>query len=186
VKAPGRPASWWTVASSLALAAALSGCASPGALRAPGEEALEGRLSVRVEGAAAEPARSLSAGFELIGNADRGSLNLSTPMGTMLAQARWTPQQAMLITPQGQTPYADMPALMRGLLGEELPLAALFDWLRGRPWPGAQSQPSQPPDEDGFRQLGWQVSLARFAEGLVEARRMQPPAVTLRARMDRP
>ncbi len=190
MKALGRRAPWpaalWAGASSLALTGALGGCASLGEPGASAADALAGRLSVRVDGASAEPARSLSAAFELLGNGERGSLNLSTPFGTMLAQARWSPQQVLLVTPQGQAAYADLPALTRELLGEELPLAALFDWLRGRPWPGAESRATRPPDEAGFLQLGWEVTLARFADGHIVARRMAPPVVTVRAQMDRP
>jgi outer membrane lipoprotein LolB len=169
----------------LALAAAgtLSGCAT---LREPGVAALEGRLSVRVDGEPGAPARSLSASFQLLGDAERGSLDLSTPLGTVLARASWSPGQVLLVTPQGSTPYTDLPALTRDLLGEALPVAALFDWLRGRPWVGAQSSRSHPPDAIGFLQLGWQVTLDRFDEGVVVARRAEPPAVTVRARMDRP
>jgi outer membrane lipoprotein LolB len=68
------------------------------------------------------------------------------------------------------------------VLGETLPLAALFDWLRGRPWPGAPSRPVAAPP--GFEQLGWRVDLARFAEGQVDARRDRAPAVNVRARLD--
>ena len=186
MKVPGRRARWPTAVVAAALAAALAGCASVGEPAAPGSEVLAGRLSVRVDGASGEPARSLSAGFELRGDAERGSLNLATPFGTVLAQARWSPQQVLLVTAQGQTPYTDLPALTRELLGEALPLAALFDWLRGRPWPGADSQATEPPDEPGFAQLGWQVTLARFDEGLIEARRSEPPTVMVRARMERP
>ena len=153
---------------------------------APGADVLAGRLSVRVDGTSGDPARSLSAGFELRGDAERGSLNLATPLGTVLAQARWSPQQVLLVTAQGQKPYADLSALTRELLGEALPVAALFDWLRGRPWPGADSQATRPPEEPGFAQLGWQVTLARFDEGFIEARRSDPPVVTVRARMERP
>ena len=46
--------------------------------------------------------------------------------------------------------------------------------------------PALPPDEAGFCQLGWQVTLARFDEGFVVAQRMDPPLVTVRARLDRP
>jgi outer membrane lipoprotein LolB len=141
---------------------------------------------VRVESEAGAPVRSLSGGFELVGDAERGSLSLSSPLGTMLAQARWTPQQVLLVTSQGQTPYADLPTLTRQLLGEELPVAALFDWLRGRPWPGADSLLTRPPGDEGFIQLGWRVSLARFDQGIVEARRVDPPVVTVRARIERP
>ncbi len=179
MKAPTARGVLPTVLLAALLAAGLAGCASPG--MAP---ALSGRLSVQVETPPGEPARSLSANFELTGNAERGSLSLSTPFGTTLAQARWSPQQVLLVTAQGQTPFADLPDLTREMLGEELPVAALFDWLLGRPWAAAASEAAQPPAEAGFMQLGWQVTLARFDEGLIVARRIAPPAVTVRARMD--
>jgi outer membrane lipoprotein LolB len=154
-------------------------------LQAPGVEALAGRLSVNVEGASGEPPRSLSTSFQLVGDAEHGRLDLSTPFGTVLAQASWSPGHVLLVTPQGSTPYADLTALTRDLLGEPLPVGAFFDWLRGRPWPGAASSLNQPPDEAGFVQLGWRVTLARFDEGLITAHRPGPPGVTVRARVDR-
>jgi len=60
----------------------------------------------------------------------------------------------------------------------------LFDWLHGRPWSGAASVPTTPPAERGFAQLGWVVSLARFDEGWIAARREQAPVVTVRAKLD--
>jgi len=158
----------------------LVGCASI-APRSASQDSLSGRLSVRVE---SDPPRTLGAAFELAGDAERGSLDLSTPLGTVLAQARWSPQEVALVTPQATRRYADLPALTRDLLGEELPVAALFDWLRGRPWAGAPSL--QSPGEAGFVQLGWQVSLARFDQGWVVAYRPASPATTVRAVVDRP
>ena len=186
MKAPGatvsRPTTVLATALAGALVTALAGCASIDASRSEG---LSGRLSVRVEAASGEPARSLSGAFELSGDAERGSLSLSTPFGTVLAQALWSPQQVLLVTPQGQTAYADLRALTHAMIGEELPLAVLFDWLRGRPWAGAESRAASPPAQAGFLQLGWQVTLTRFDDGYVEAQRLEPPVVTVRARMDR-
>ena len=146
---------------------------------------LTGRLAVRVDASASAPARSVSAAFDLRGDARAGRLNLATPFGTVLAQARWAPEHVFLVTPQGETEFADLDALTHEVLGESLPVAALFDWLRGRPWPGAPSTPSVTP-ETGFEQLGWVVNLARFDEATVEARRERAPVVTVRARLDRP
>jgi len=70
------------------------------------------------------------------------------------------------------------------VLGESLPLAALFDWLRGRPWPGATSRPLPAPGGVGFEQLGWVVDLARFDQAAVAASRARAPAVTVRAKLD--
>ena len=151
-----------------------------------GGEALSGRLAVHVDGADGAAARSMSAGFELLGDPQIGRLNLSTPLGNVLAQARWAPGSVVLATPQGETSFADLDALTREVLGESLPVAALFDWLRGRPWPGAASTSTIAPAEPGFEQLGWVVSLARFDEAWVAARRERPPVVTVRAKIDRP
>jgi len=167
--------------------AALSGCAiTPPAIDRSAGEVLSGRLAVQVAAGDGVAARHVSGQFELQGNADAGTLNLVTPLGTMIAQARWQPGDVRLTTPQGESAFTDLDNLSREVLGESLPLAALFDWLRGRPWPGSTSAVTVPPEEPGFRQLGWTVSLARIGDAQVSARRDTPPAVSLRARLDRP
>ena len=147
--------------------------------RPPAE--LAGRLAVRVEAFEGAPARSLATQFELRGDALAGELRLSTPLGTTAAQARWRPGSAELITAETTRSFADLDALAQALLGEALPLAALIDWLRGRPWPGAPSAASAV----GFEQLGWRIDLSRMAEGWVLAARERAPAVSVRARLER-
>lgn len=166
------------------LGALLSACVTVGQPGIPGADSISGRLSVRVEAAGEHPTRSVSAGFELQGTPDQGQLNLSTPLGTVLAQARWSPEQVRLTTSDGEVAYADLDALTRDVLGDSLPVAALFDWLRGRPWSQAPSQPAPAPAGAGFQQLGWVVDLARFNEGWVQAERSQAPKVTVRARIE--
>lgn len=165
----------------------LSACAS---LQSPNtaDEAdrLSGRLVLRVDGRGGEVPQVLAAGFDLQGNATAGRLDLASPLGSMLAQARWSPNQVSLRTPDGQRSFENLDALARQMLGEDLPLAALFDWLRGRPWPQAPSGVSARDTGPGFDQLGWHVDLGRFDEGVVIAQREAPPAVSLRARVDRP
>jgi outer membrane lipoprotein LolB len=111
-----------------------------------------------------------------------GELRLTTPLGTTAAQARWRPGSAELTTPEATRGFADLDALAEALLGEALPLAALIDWLRGRPWPGAPSAASAA----GFEQLGWRIDLSRIAEGWVLAARERAPAVSVRARLEQP
>ncbi len=168
----------------LALALVLGACASApqGDVSANGE-ALSGRLAVRVDAAGGAAARSENAAFELQGNAQAGRLNLATPLGSVVAQARWMPGSVVLVAPQGERRFADLDALTHEVLGESVPVAALFDWLRGRPWPGAASVPSA---EAGFTQIGWAVDLARFDEGWVVATRDRSPALTVRVKLDRP
>jgi outer membrane lipoprotein LolB len=160
--------------------ALLSACASLTKPHAEGAQVLSGRLSVRVD---SDPVRALSAAFELSGDATSGALVLSSALGATMAQARWSPGEAVLETPGNRANYPDLDTLAEQALGERVPLAALFDWLRGRPWAGAPSQALES-GEPGFRQLGWRVALARYAEGWVEARRDQAPSVTVRARLD--
>jgi outer membrane lipoprotein LolB len=167
----------------LALALIAGGCASVPPPPIASGDALAGRLSVQVAPWQAQPARSLSAAFELRGSGERGALDLATPLGSVLAQAGWAPGQAWIVTTQGRRDFADTDALARELLGEAVPVAAMFDWLRGRPWPGA---PSRGRGEAGFEQLGWSVDLSRFADLQVAVHRAAPPAVTVRAVLDKP
>ena len=165
----------------LVAALAVAGCALPPAA-APG--ALHGRLSVQVDAHADRAAQSISAAFELQGGAERGELRLSTPLGTTLAAARWSPGEAWLVTPQGERRFDDLESLSIAAFGEPLPLRALPDWLRGLPWPGAAAVITTPPDNPGFEQLGWTIDLARFDAGQLLARHAGPPAVRLRAQVD--
>jgi outer membrane lipoprotein LolB len=178
--------SWQTHGAALATALLMAACASVPQLDAPGGDTLSGRLAVRVEGADSAAPRSENATFELQGSPVAGRLNLSTPLGSTVAQARWAPGAVVLATPQGERRFADLDELTREVLGESVPLAALFDWLRGRPWAGAPSTPTVAPAPPGFDQLGWAVDLARFDEGWVVARRARAPQVTVRARLDKP
>jgi outer membrane lipoprotein LolB len=141
-------------------------------------------MTVRVDATPTSEVRNVTAAFDLQGGPEQGKLDLSTPLGTVLAQARWAPGKVALVTSQGETRFNNLDELTREVLGESLPVAALFDWLRGRPWAGATSTPLNTPNDRGFQQLGWTVSLAKFDEGLISARREQAPAVTVRAKLD--
>jgi len=147
-------------------------------------DTLSGRLAVKVDGVNGAATRSVSAAFELQGDPRAGRLDLSTPLGSVLAQARWAPGSVVLVTPQGERQFTDLDALTGEVLGESLPVAALFDWLRGRPWAGAPSTVNVLPASAGFEQLGWSVDLARFADAWVIATRRAAPTVVVRAKVD--
>jgi outer membrane lipoprotein LolB len=135
-----------------------------------------GRLVVQVESA---PPRRVSAEFDLSGDAGQGRLELIGPMGVIAARAQWRPGQALLETPEGRQIFADSAALADAALGEAVPVFALFDWLRGRPWPAAEST-ALADSGKGFEQLGWRIDLGQFDQGRVVAVRNSPPIVTLR------
>ncbi|HSC63187.1 MAG TPA: lipoprotein insertase outer membrane protein LolB [Caldimonas sp.] len=191
---------WRVVA--LASAALAAACTTvPPAGPAAAADVLSGRLALRVEPVAAgEAPRSMSAAFDLRGDPRAGTLGLSTPLGSLLAQARWSPAEVVLTTPRETRRFASLDELTREALGESVPIEAWFDWLRGRPWPGASSaladatpgassegapgapSAARPP---GFRQLGWRVDLSQFDAGTIAAtRESPPPVVTVRIRLD--
>ncbi len=159
---------------------ALAGCATLQPQELPPD--LAGRLAVRVDAFAQSPSRSFSADFDLRGNADRGTLRLTGPLGATLAEVRWQPGRAELADAQGTRAYGTLDAMAQDLFGEALPLVALVDWLRGRPWTGAPNVKR----DDGFEQLGWRIGLGGFAEGLLQATRESAPAVSVRARLEKP
>ena len=174
------------IAAAMLLVAALAGCASVAPLSpaSPGES-ISGRMSLHVEPIGMERSHAFAAAFDLRGDPEAGVLGLSTPLGNILAQARWTPGAVELVTPQGTRRFTDLGALTRDVLGESVPVEAWFDWLRGRPWAQAPSEPA--PGGHGFEQLGWQVDLARLDDGAIVATRTEPaPTVTVRVQLDRP
>jgi outer membrane lipoprotein LolB len=178
---PARAAARAAALTAALAAALLAACATPPPAGGA-DQVLSGRLSVRVDG---RPDQALSAGFELSGTAREGELVLNGPLGTTAARARWAPGAAVLRAGGAETRHADLDALATAALGEAIPIAALFDWLRGRPWPDAPAS-ARADGAAGFEQLGWQIGLARRAEGWIEAVRSAPPAITVRARMEPP
>jgi outer membrane lipoprotein LolB len=107
---------------------------------------------------------------------------LTSPLGATLAEARWTPGEARLVAPEGERRYPGLDALAVDLVGEPLPIGALFSWLRGQPEPG---RPSRALDGSaGFEQFGWRVDLARFADGRLRLSRDGRLRVELRLILD--
>ncbi|MBV9892220.1 MAG: outer membrane lipoprotein LolB [Rhizobacter sp.] len=180
---PARARPSWAFA---LLALAISACTTLAPPAPATGETLSGRLALRVDANGDAAAKAFSAAFDLRGDGSAGTLDLSTPLGSTLAKARWSPADVVLVTPQGTRRYANLDELTRDALGESVPIEAWFDWLRGRPWSGAPSEPV-PGLQQGFAQLGWRVDLGNFAaEGALNATRTTPPpTVTVRIRLDR-
>jgi hypothetical protein len=88
----------------------LAGCAT---VPPPPPDLLSGRIAVRVEASDGRAPRAFSAGFDLRGGAEAGELRLSSPLGTMLATARWSHGGAWLVTAAGETAFEDLDALSR-------------------------------------------------------------------------
>ncbi len=168
-----RPAAVRSVVRSLLLTLTLAlfaGCATRLPSVAPSDGAerqhWSGRLSLKIAGA---PAQGFSAGFELRGQAQAGELQLFSPFGQTLATATWQPQGATLRQGDRTLHYRDMATLTADLTGTPLPVAALFNWLRG------QATPVE----------GWTVDLTEQASGRLSAQRNHPlPKAMLRLAFD--
>lgn len=147
-----------------ACAHALAGCAlRPVDVTGP---AWNGRLSVRID---RDPPQNFSAGFELQGDALRGRLALFTPLGSTIAELRWSPESAHLLANGQDRTFTSLDALTQDAVGTSLPIAALFDWLRGQPADFAE----------------WQVSVQDRGTGRLLARRTLPaPPVEMRLILD--
>ena len=146
----------------------LAGCASPPTtpveMRAE-QSAWSGRLSLQVEEQVGQATQSLSAAFELQGNAAQGELTLLNPLGNVLARIDWTPEHARWQSGEKIQESTSLDTLLAQMTGTALPVRALFDWLRG-----VQTSAS-----------GWQANLADIRQGRLEATRHTPaPRATLR------
>lgn len=159
---------FWPAALTLTLALLVTGCATPRMTPADTQAYWSGRMAIQV---LKEPPESLSASFELQGSAQAGEMLLLSPIGTTMAKLVWTPQSAQLEQGHQKLESANLQRLGARLTGTELPIAALFEWLAGRPADAA----------------GWQVDLSAHAQGRITAARQQPaPAAVLRIVLDRP
>ena len=150
--------------------ACVAGCASTLPATTPIDAAAphwQGRLLVKVTGP--QPS-SFSSSFELRGSATTGQLELSNVLGNVLARIVWAPGSASLHSSGAPQHFDGLDALTLKIVGAELPVAHLFDWLQG-----------QPRAADG-----WQLDLSAQDQGRILAHRNTPlPEVDLRIVLDR-
>jgi outer membrane lipoprotein LolB len=135
----------------------LAGCATP--VR-PGNgaaqpESWSGRLSLRVD---SEPVQSFAALFDLRGTPERGTLTLTTPLGSTLAELQWSPGEAWLKNGSETRRYSSVDALIQAATGAAIPVDALFGWLGGR--------------DDTV--TGWRPDLTQWSAGKLQAVRESP------------
>ena len=127
----------------------------------------QGRIAVVIE---SSPKQAFSAYFDLRGDSKNGHMELSSALGTILAQMRWSAQEAVLQTGANIRAYPSLRELTFAAMGADLPFDVLLQWLRG----------ISASDD------GWQSDLSEFASGKLHARRLQPePRVDLKIMLDR-
>jgi outer membrane lipoprotein LolB len=147
----------------------LAGCAQPTQREnsSSEEEAWSGRIALQVEGQASQ---SFSALFELRGNAQRGGLALTSPLGNRLAELEWNDGHAQLTSSQETRTSDSLDALLQDVTGTRIPVAALFSWLKG-------NQTTVP---------GWRADVSALEQGRLVAHRDEPaPQATLRIALTR-
>ena len=146
----------------------LAGCAHPvRSIVAEGVQVWTGRLALQVQDS---QSKSFSAGFELQGGPQQGELKLYSPLGGTLAVLSWAPGSATLKTGEQVRQFDSLDALATQATGTPIPIAALFDWLRGADTPVA----------------GWRADLSQLADGRLHAMRESPaPVVDLRVALDK-
>ncbi len=186
---------WDTLLAAAAVSIAMfliAGCAYPTRANSPNDQSTDatgvaraqtsyqGRLFLRVENVdpalavnregGADGSKSFTAAFELHGDAAQGDLQFFSPLGTQLANLVWTPSGANM-TFQGETrSYARLEDMLLQATRADIPVAALLAWLRGQ----------------AFNQPGWQVDLAQFETGKIQAQRVTPlPHLELRIALDK-
>ncbi len=155
----------WCAALAVVVLAGLAGCVTPPKPSGPIDAVSgpwTGRLALQVED---KPGESFSAGFELKGTARAGELSLFSPLGGTAAVLQWEQGGATLRSNGETRQFRSIDVLVSQMTGAAIPVAALFDWLRGIE----------------TRVEGWQADLSQLAQGRVMARRHEPtPRADLR------
>jgi outer membrane lipoprotein LolB len=139
--------------------ALVAGCATRPKLEARPNASVgqwSGRLALKLEG---DKPQAFSAGFELLGNPQTGSLTLTGPFGSTAALLSWVPGSATLKSGNDRQLFPDVDTLIAHVTGTPVPAQALFDWLNGK----------------NTIIAGWQADLSQLAQGRLVARQPQPP-----------
>ena len=125
-----------------------------------------GRISLQIQ---SDPVQAFFAGFELKGRAERGELSLTSPLGNVLGIMRWSPDEAALESGNGIKRFPSVDALLEQTTGAAIPIAALFDWLKGT----------------NTQLDGWSADLSGLDTGRIVATRIEPaPQTRLRIVLD--
>ena len=125
-----------------------------------------GRISLQIQ---SEPPQAFFTGFELMGQAERGELTLTSPIGSVLGVMRWSPDEATLESAGEIKRFASVDALLQHTTGAAVPMAGLFDWLAGK----------------DTSISGWTADLSKRDTGRIDATRTDPaPQTRLRIVLD--
>ncbi|MGL4666698.1 MAG: lipoprotein insertase outer membrane protein LolB [Saezia sp.] len=156
----------------------LTACSAPSQLRAtPASMYFSGRLSLVQDpdpfalDPQAQQGQTWTAHFELAGSPENGTLHLYTPVGTTVAKVTWQSGQAIVETSNDIQYFNSLEELTSRHFQQSIPVAALFDWLKGTP------------TKQNIE--GWRVDLSKSERGIIKADRLDPtPQVHLKIVVD--
>lgn len=159
----------WRHLAWIAVAALLSACATTTPSSTDeGEVVLSqsfergGRFAVTMQEFAGER-QAVQGGFTWMERQGILQIDLTNPMGTVLARVLVMPQGASLQRTDGSMAYAaDPDELVEQLLGSPIPVAYLRTWLQGQTRVAAERDEQGRPE--AFVQDGWRVRLQRYDE----------------------
>ena len=174
----------------------LGGCATPVPTPAAVSSAglvRDGRFALKSESFGREP-QAVQGGYAWHDTGPSLTLDLTNPLGSVLARVQVEPRVAVLTRANGEVTRAPGPdALLEAVLGQPMPVQGLRQWLRPmrEPLPGMQGVER---DEQGriaaFEQDGWRVQLSRFDDVgprlLVMRRQEADRVISLRLVVDGP
>ncbi len=148
----------------------LAACASPKPVADGSDDQASafsrtGRFALRIEDPNAQP-EAVQGGFAWRDAGARLVLDLANPFGSTLARVEADRGGARLTRANGEViTAADPDALVADVLGGDIPVAGLRDWLRGR-LADAPAPQNVERDEQGrpiaFSQGGWAARLSRY------------------------
>ncbi len=160
---------FWRI-SVLTLASVLSACSSLERVGAPQSEVSSttdlqrnGRFAVLVYDKTQDKnIDSVQGNFEWLSAGERVVLDLSSPLGQVLARINVQPGLSQLTRSNGEVLEASSPdALVREVIGRQFPVSGLQYWIRGQAMPGVALET---PEYDAqqrlvkFVQAGWVVT----------------------------
>jgi outer membrane lipoprotein LolB len=150
----------------IAVAGWLAGCAAPAHIQGQGPAFDRvGRFAVNLQ-PVAQPPYAAQGGFSWRDDGRTLRLDLSNPLGSVLARIRVTDHDSVLERADGSRESAPSPdALLTQVWGHPMPVSGLRSWIRGEAEPGHDAGQVR---RDGqgrltaLRQDGWDVRLSSY------------------------
>lgn len=145
----------------------LAACASPNKTTTVDNDGFmrTGRFAVNYQSNLQDP-YAAQGGFSWFDQGQDLTIDLTNPMGSILARIKIMNDEAVLQHADGTTQSASTPDELLALVwGHSIPVAGLRYWLRGELYPQAAATDKRQNKDGqlvGFKQLDWQIRLSDY------------------------